>query len=72
MSHKMPLTMNLLFKAFRISLVSLYMALFFVDLVLKPNCSSDKILFLLLCSQSSIYTVFSSTLENEVSFYSFI
>jgi hypothetical protein len=33
----------LLFKAFRISLVSLYMALSADDLVLKPNCSSAEI-----------------------------
>ena len=43
-----------------------YMVLFVVDLVLKSNCSSAKILFLLLYSQSWIYIVFSSTLENEV------
>jgi len=44
----------LLFKAFRISLVSLYeyMVLFVVDLVLKSNCSSAKILFSLPYSQS--------------------
>jgi len=32
--------MSLLFKAFKMLLVNLYMALFDVDLVLKPNCSS--------------------------------
>ena len=51
-SQKMPPTMSLLFKAFSISLVSLYVALFVVDLVLKPNRSSAKILFLLLFSHS--------------------
>jgi len=62
----MPPTMNLLFKAFRISLVRLYMALFVAALVLKPNCSSAKILFLLLCSQSWIYVAFYSNLENDI------
>jgi len=42
----MPPTLILLFKAFRISLVGLYMV-FFVDLVLKPKCTTVKILFLL-------------------------
>jgi hypothetical protein len=47
----MPPTIILLFKAFRISFVSLYVALPVVDLVLKLNCSSAKILSLLRCSK---------------------
>jgi len=65
-SQKMPPTMSFLFKSFRITLVNTYMALFLVYLVLKQNCSSANILFLLLCSQIWIYTPLSSTLENEV------
>jgi hypothetical protein len=42
----------LLFKAFKISLSSLYMALSVADLVLKPNPSPAKRLFLLRCSRS--------------------
>jgi hypothetical protein len=42
------------------------MALFLVYLVLKRNCSSPNILFLLLCSQTLIYIALCSTLENEV------
>ena len=42
------------------------MALFLVYLVLKPNCSSANILFLLLFSQTWIYIALSTTLENEV------
>jgi hypothetical protein len=40
----MPATTILLFQAFKFSLVGLYMALFVVELVLKPNCSSAEIL----------------------------
>jgi len=58
--------MILLFKAFRISLVSLYVPLFFVDLVLKQKRISAKILFLLICSRSWICVALSSTVENEV------
>jgi hypothetical protein len=47
----MPTTTILLFKAFKFSLVGLFMALLVIDLVLKPNCSPE-ILLLLLCSRS--------------------
>jgi len=39
-------TMRLLFKAIKMLLVSLYVALLLADSVLKPNCSSAKILLL--------------------------
>ena len=65
-SQKMTPNISLLFKAVKILLFSLYMALSVADLVLKPNSSYAKILFLLLCSQISIRTAFSSTLEKEV------
>jgi hypothetical protein len=63
---KIPPITLLLFKAFRISLVNLYMALSADDLVLKPNYSSAKILFLFRWSRIWIFITFSSTLENEV------
>jgi len=41
-SKKIPPTISLLFKAFRVSLVNLYMALFVVESDLNPNCSVPK------------------------------
>jgi len=55
-SQKMPPSMSLLFKATKISLVSLYIALLVADLVLRPNCSSAKILSLPLCSELNMHS----------------
>ena len=56
----MPPTMNILFKAFRVLLISLYIALFVVESVLNPNFSSTRILYLFKCS------FFSSTFEGDI------
>jgi hypothetical protein len=42
---KIPPTISLRFKAFRVSLISLYIALSVVESDLNPNCSSAKILY---------------------------
>ena len=45
-SKKIPPTISLLFSAFKVSLINLYMASFVVELGLNPNCSCARILCL--------------------------
>ena len=63
----MPLTINLLLSALKISSISLYEAFSVDEEVLKPNCSTTKILFVSICFNSLSYIIRSKTLENEVS-----
>jgi hypothetical protein len=63
----MPPTIILLLRAFNISSINLYKALSVDEEVLKPNCSSTKIILIVTCSKSLPYIIFSKTFENEVS-----
>ena len=64
-SQKMPPTINLLLSAFKISSISLYKAFSVDEEVLKPICSTAKILFVSICFNSLSYIIPSKTLENE-------
>jgi len=62
----MPPTTILLLSAFSIPSISLYEAFSVEEKVLKPNCSSLKILLVSICCISLLYMIFSKTLENAV------
>jgi predicted transcriptional regulator len=62
----MPPTVILLLRAFNISSISLQEALSVDEEILKPNCSSTKILLISMCFRHLSYIIFSKTLENEV------
>jgi len=67
MSQKMPPTVILLLSAFNILSISLYEAFSVDEEVLKPKCSTAKILLVSICFNSLSYIILSKTLENEVS-----
>ena len=58
---------HLLLSTFKISSVSLYEAFSVDEEVLKPNCSTAKILFVSIYIKSLSYIIHSKTLESEVS-----
>jgi len=62
--QKMPPTIILLLSASKIPSSNLYEALFVEEEVLKPNCSSVKILLVSMCCKSLSYMILSKTLEN--------
>ena len=58
--------MGLLFKAFKISLISLYIALSVAVPDLKTDCYSTRILCLFKCFSKCLYITFSVILEKEL------